>query len=226
MGKIPDWVKEKYKQWVEPDPLTTNYRCYFCHKSYAYEGACINHIKDLHEDVVNNAPTNVQLKSTSAKKARGEFDEQRKIVSDCKSLAVRLNVPVVSASQEQYEPSELSDVDIKIAIAVGKDGRWYAYGSSDHKNPDEQAQWAMDALDSKKKHIVWVEANVPVPEPIIKALVGILTKTEKDYIATGDKIPAIKSVKARLGTSLRESKDIVDKYIADNNINFIGRSFR
>jgi ribosomal protein L7/L12 len=55
-------------------------------------------------------------------------------------------------------------------------------------------------------------ANEPDPDE--------LTESEIRMVDDGKKIDAIKSVRARTGRGLAESKDFVEKYMAENQDNF------
>lgn len=62
-------------------------------------------------------------------------------------------------------------VRVRIAVAVGKDGLWAAHGwkLSERSYPDSVEESAVRhyrqyvAGDDRAPHIVWVEADVPLP---------------------------------------------------------------
>lgn len=54
-------------------------------------------------------------------------------------------------------------VKVRIAVAVGEDGDWYAYGNADASD-DVAKDEAREFLPSAVVHIV--TAELPVPEPV------------------------------------------------------------
>lgn len=67
-------------------------------------------------------------------------------------------------------------IKIRIAVAVNVDGNWSASGfSNDTQNHAEHI--ATEGLDydfGKKSHVVWVEAEVPLPPqpPVVQGVVS------------------------------------------------------
>ena len=58
-------------------------------------------------------------------------------------------------------------VKIRIAVAVDKNGFWSAAGNCVYESDEDAATGAMDYMPlerSSNSHIVWLDAEVPLPE--------------------------------------------------------------
>ena len=54
-------------------------------------------------------------------------------------------------------------IRVRIAVGIDRDGEWEAYGTNDRTD----AQTLQNAgFDSWASTVVWVEADVPLPEPV------------------------------------------------------------
>jgi len=73
----------------------------------------------------------------------------------------------------------MKTVRVRIAVAVNSQGAWNSngWGWADKQRPDaDLVAGAFDGLpeDEAREHVVFVEADVPVPEP--KTIEGTVTK--------------------------------------------------
>jgi hypothetical protein len=67
-------------------------------------------------------------------------------------------------------PSEPKTVRVRIPVAVTATGDWYAHGyndESDDEKRDEAIRIGSDYLATAPFHIVWIEADVPLPADIV-----------------------------------------------------------
>lgn len=71
-------------------------------------------------------------------------------------------------------------VKVRIAVAVGYDGKhWLCDGQfkqSDQRTIANVQEWFHDAFHHESNAIVWVEAEIPVPEP--ETVLGVPVKVD------------------------------------------------
>ena len=62
---------------------------------------------------------------------------------------------------------------IRIAVAVDRTERWYAYGHSLTPESESANEVAGDVFQEEGYHLVWVEADVPLPPepPVVEGTV-------------------------------------------------------
>ena len=73
----------------------------------------------------------------------------------------------------------MKTIKVRIAVGVAADGKWSCSGWNDCDDTST-AGIALECLDAEisagvAKHIVWLEAEVPLPEPLV--VEGVVTAT-------------------------------------------------
>lgn len=69
---------------------------------------------------------------------------------------------------------------VRIAVAVDMDGNWSAAGNCAYESSDDATRAALDYLpveSSPVRHIVWVDAEVPLPTR--ESVHGVVTAVTK-----------------------------------------------
>jgi hypothetical protein len=65
----------------------------------------------------------------------------------------------------------MKTIKVRVALAITPTGKWVANGWSDG-DEEEMIQTCLEYMDGKEQ-IVWLEAEVPIPDvPVIKAEVA------------------------------------------------------
>ena len=71
-------------------------------------------------------------------------------------------------------------IPVRIAVAVDMDGNWSAAGNCAYESSDDAMRAAFDYLpveSSPVRHVVWVEAEVPLPAR--ESVEGVVTAVTK-----------------------------------------------
>lgn len=74
--------------------------------------------------------------------------------------------------------SEPKTIRVRIAVAVDEAGSWYASGWSD-QDPEDTKERTSESLGYTQKgqsHLVWVEADVPLPS--VPTIQGTVTEAQ------------------------------------------------